>query len=140
MRVVQVARGGERRAGLVDGETIRLLDRRRCRDLYSLAMAAAAEGKSLSETVEEIAGTEVLDYLSIYEGRSEWRLLPPFDHPFELARCLVSGTGLTHKKSAEHRAAMHDQAPAEMTDSFRCIQSASKAGLLSPGKSGFSRN
>ncbi len=136
MRVVQVARGGERRAGLVDGETIRLLDRRRCRDLYSLAMAAAAEGKSLSETVEEIAGTEVLDYLSIYEGRSEWRLLPPFDHPFELARCLVSGTGLTHKKSAEHRAAMHDQAPAEMTDSFRMYKIGLEGGSPQPGQIG----
>ena len=40
-------------------------------------------------------------------GRSPWRLLPPFDHPEEPARCLVTGTGLTHKASAENRQSMH---------------------------------
>jgi hypothetical protein len=136
MRVVQVAREGERRAGFVDGETIRLLDRRCCQDLYSLAIAVAKEGKSFSSTVQEIIGAETLDYLSIYAGRSDWRLLPPFDHPLEPARCMVSGTGLTHKKSAEHRAAMHDTAPAEMTDSFRMYALGLEGGSPKPGQIG----
>ena len=36
-----------------------------------------------------------------------WRLLPPIDHPAEPARCIVSGTGLTHFGSARDRHAMH---------------------------------
>ena len=39
----------------------------------------------------------------IYAGDSAWRLLPAFDHPTDPAHCLVTGTGLTHRASADNR-------------------------------------
>src|SRR5207245_11500794 len=50
-------------------------------------------------------------YDDVYAGRAAWQLLPPFDHPDEPARYLVTGTGLTHKASAENRQAMHVSTP-----------------------------
>ncbi|MGH9582253.1 MAG: AraD1 family protein [Bryobacteraceae bacterium] len=133
MRLVQIARSGERRVALVEGEQLRLLDGQRCPDIYSLAMQAAENGGSLSSAAQAIAGNETLDYLSIYEGRSEWRLLPAFDHPRDAARCMVSGTGLTHKASAENRAAMHRHADAEITDSIRMYRMGLEGGCPVPG-------
>jgi hypothetical protein len=53
------------------------------------------------------ATRESLNYDEVHAGRSEWRLHLPFDHPEESARCMVSGTGLTHLGSAQGRNAMH---------------------------------
>ncbi len=136
MRLVQIARLGERRVGLVDGEQLRLLDSRQCTDVYSLAMKVTERGRSLSAIVQEIAGSETLDYTPIYEGASDWRILPAFDHPTNPAHCMVSGTGLTHKASAENRAAMHRQTQAEITDSSRMYQMGLEAGCPAPGQIG----
>jgi hypothetical protein len=62
--------------------------------------------------------------------------LPSFDHPDDISRCMVSGTGLTHKASAEHRSAMHKQAPAEVTDSLRMYRLGLEGGSPAPGKIG----
>ena len=51
----------------------------------------------------------------------ELTFLPVFDHPDERARCLVSGTGLTHRKSAQTRNSMHTGAEA-VTDSMRMYE------------------
>jgi hypothetical protein len=48
-------------------------------------------------------------------------LLPPIDHP-EPSRCFVTGTGLTHKGSADNRQSMHISGQAELTDSMRMFQ------------------
>ena len=55
-------------------------------------------------------------------GKSEWRLLPPIDHPGEPARCLVSGTGLTHLGSAKNRQPMHEAKESELTDSMKMFR------------------
>lgn len=136
MRLVQTARSGERRVALVEGEELRLLDPRRTRDIYSLAMQAAENGETLTAAAEAIAGNEVLDYASVYAGESNWRILPSFDHPNEAARCLVSGTGLTHKASAENRAAMHKTADAPLTDSMRMYRIGLEGGSPKPGTIG----
>ena len=47
--------------------------------------------------------------------------LPSFDHPQEQARCLVSGTGLTHRKSAQTRNSMHTGVQT-VTDSMRMYE------------------
>jgi len=107
MRLVQIKHSsGERRSAIVEGEQLRLL--------------------AASSVYEFVAGglkadrMESLPYDPIYRGESEWRLLAPIDHP-EPARCLVTGTGLTHLQSAANRDAMH-QGAATLTDSARMYQ------------------
>ena len=136
MRLVQIARLGERRVGLVDGEQLRLLDSRQCMDVYSLAMKVTERGGSLSSVAQEIAGNETLDYTPIYLGTSNWRILPAFDHPADPAHCMVSGTGLTHKASAENRASMHRRTETEVTDSSRMYQMGLEGGCPAPGQIG----
>src|SRR5580704_2687583 len=101
-RVVQLKHPAHgRKVALVDGDKLCLLAQ--SGSVYEFAGAALAGGKTLSATFEAAAASQCLDYESIYWGKSEWRLLPAFDHPAEPARCLVTGTGLTHKASAESR-------------------------------------
>lgn len=64
---------------------------------------------------------EAIDYDPVYAGSSPWRLLVPIDHP-EPARCLVSGTGLTHLGSAANRQSMHGRTDEELTDSMRMFR------------------
>ena len=86
---------------------------------------------------------ETLDYDAIYRGESDWRLLPAFDHPDDPAHCLVTGTGLTHRASAENRQAMHagEKKSAAITDSMRMFTNgALKAGGPRPASSAFRLN
>ncbi|MGH9408724.1 MAG: GguC protein, partial [Vicinamibacterales bacterium] len=93
-RVVQVHDSGSRRVGLVDEPHVRLLAG--VTSVFHLAQEAAAAGTPLAELVGEKVSGEVVAYDAVYLGQSPWRLLPAIDHPDEPARCLVSGTGLTH--------------------------------------------
>ena len=106
-RIVQIQRGSTRRVARVEEPTLRLLDA--VDSLLVLAERAIADGISLPALIDQRAMSETLDYDAIYSGSSEWRLLVPIDHP-EPARCLVSGTGLTHYGSAAIRDAMHGEA------------------------------
>jgi hypothetical protein len=126
VRLIQLEGPNGRRAGVVDGERIRLL--RGHTSIYSLALAGLA---SASED------GEVLDYDPIYSGRSEWRILPAIDHPDEPARCMVSGTGLSHIRSAANRQAMH-AAGEQVTDSMRMYQWGVEGGKPRDGQIGAS--
>jgi hypothetical protein len=121
MRLVQMGKpDGERRVAVVDGTRLHLL-------------AAATVWEWLRAGCPmESAGD--IDYEAVYAGESEWRLLPPVDHP-EPARCLVSGTGLTHLASAASRDAMHQGGAAE-TDSARMYQLGVERGRPGPGSIG----
>ena len=134
LHLIQLADAQGRRAGRVEGETIRLLNSHS--SIYSLALEAIESGAPLATVVERHASGNTLPYDLIYEGRSDWRILPSFDHPDEPARCLVSGTGLTHKASAENRAAMHQKASAAITDSMRMYQLGLEGGTPLPGEIG----
>jgi hypothetical protein len=103
--------------------------------VYQAAGAAIASGRRLSAIVEADLGEEVLDYARIHAGESQWRLLPPLDHPDEPARCLLSGTGLTHTQSAANRDAMHAGAQA-LTDSMRMYQWGVEKGKPAAGAIG----
>lgn len=139
-RVVQVVNGIGRRVALVEEPRLRLLEG--VRSTHALAAMAIATGESLSALVRRLATGEALDYDPIYEGRSTWRLLPPLDHPEEPARCIVSGTGLTHLGSAQNRNAMHAGASnngataEEATDSLRMFQAGLEGGRPKPGEIG----
>jgi hypothetical protein len=63
--------------------------------------------------------------------------MPAYDHPDEPARCLVSGTGLTHKASAENRQAMHAGKKAGApSDSMKMYQWGIEGGRPEAGKIG----
>lgn len=135
MKLVQLGSGSnETRVAVVDGDTLRLLGG--FNSVYELALAALADEKPLREFVERQISEETVDYGPVYRGESEWRLLPPFTHP-EPSRCLVTGTGLTHKASADNRQAMHHN-PAEVSDSMRMYLMGLEGGRPAAGEIGVS--
>ena len=131
MRLVQLGRSGERALAIVDGNVLRLLEK--WTTVYDLALAAIRRSLPLSEFARNSASSDTLDYDPVYSqksgaGESEWRLLCPIDHPGNPARLMVSGTGLTHKVSAENRAAMHGAVTPTITDSMRMFQLGKEGG------------
>jgi hypothetical protein len=135
MRLIQLSGLSGRRLGIVDGERIRLLRSRH--SIYDLALAALAEAAPLTRTAEEDTGDETLDYAPIYAGESQWHILPAMDHPSEPARCIVSGTGLSHIRSAANRQAMH-AAGDTISDSMRMYEWGLEGGRPDPGMPGVS--
>jgi len=133
-RLVQLQNGKIRRVALVDEPHLRLLER--AESVYELASAATSSNTPLLALIERHAGGARLDYDPVYAGRSDWRLLPPIDFPAEPARCLVSGTGLTHLGSAKNRNAMHGKTDAELTDSMRMFRAGLEGGRPAPGQIG----
>ena len=103
--------------------------------MYTLAQTALERGETLAQTVAQFLSDTTVDYEPIYALESGWRLLPPITHP-EPSRCLVTGTGLTHKASADNRAAMHKRQAAELSDSERMYVSGVKGGHPGPGEIG----
>src|SRR6185437_12419956 len=119
---------------VVDNGTMRPLDG--VDSVYALCREALDGGKRLTACAEARISSHTLPYDEIYGGRSDWRILPPVDHPDEPARCIISGTGLTHVKSAKidrpcTRAAMRPRT------ACGCINGESKAATLLPEKSAF---
>src|SRR5262245_10759268 len=123
MRLVQLEHPAKgRKVAVVEEPDLRVLSRGTT--VYALAQTAIAAGGSLADGVADDRSRATLDYAALDAGQSPWRLLAPCEHPEEPARCLVTGTGLTHKASAENRQAMHepaaDAATAEpLTDSMK---------------------
>lgn len=105
--------------------------------IYALAQAAIKRDGGLSTLVNEKVSNESLQYDAIYEGRSAWQLLPAFDHPHDLNACILSGTGLTHKASADNRQAMHDAETEDtLTDSMKMYLWGLEKGKPSEGSVG----
>ena len=100
-------------------------------------MECLRQGQGLRAGIEQRKTAELLDYDAIYRGDSAWRLLPSADLPAEPARCLVSGTGLTHQASAKNRDAMHAGTQA-ITDSTRIYLSGVEGGKPAAGEAGIS--
>ena len=135
IRLVQLKHPGQgQRLATVEGNKLCLLAG--IDSSYTFAQEAITRGKTLAQAVSDVLSAESLGYDSIYRGESDWRLLPPFDHPDEPARCLVAGTGLTHKKSADNRQAMHANT-AQISDSMRMYQWGVEGGRPAPGEIGF---
>src|SRR5579863_10292238 len=133
-RLIQIKKGNIRRVALGDEPKIRLLDT--CSSIYELAQIAVSAGMKLSEVARQRARLEAIDYDPIYNGRSEWRLLPATDHPDEPARCLISGTGLTHLGSARGRQSMHAAASEDLTDSMKMFRWGVEGGRPTGGAIG----
>jgi hypothetical protein len=129
--LVQLGRGSERAAAIADGNVLHLLAK--WTTVYDLALEAIRRGLPVSEFARNSVSGRTLDYDPVYSGESEWRLLCPIDHPGDPARLMVSGTGLTHKVSAENRAAMHRDAAPAITDSMRMFQLGKEGGQPAAG-------
>jgi hypothetical protein len=138
LRLVQLIHENEgRRVAVVDEPHLRLLVK--WRSVYELAQEAINSRTTIENLIADRGPLEPLDYDAMYAGRSPWRLLPPIDHPQEPARCLVTGTGLTHKASADNRNAMHEaeaQASAPVTDSMKMYRIGLEGGRPPEGQIG----
>ncbi len=133
IRLAQLQGPGGRRVAVVQEPLLLLLDG--CASVYDLARTCLGENRSPEAVVASLQGKEQVPYDEVYAGTSEWRLLPAADHPQEPARCLVSGTGLTHVASANNRQAMHGK-PEELTDSMRMYRWGVEGGKPAPGEIG----
>lgn len=122
-----------RRVALVDGSTLRLVN---AASVYELAQSALARQDPLTRTVLSSLSGETTSYDAVYSGASEWQILPSFHHPEEPARCLITGTGLTHKASADNRNAMHAGGETNLTDSMKMYQWGIEGGRPPEGQVG----
>lgn len=104
--------------------------------IYELALDAIRLNKTILEIATARISEEKMDYDGIYEGRSEWILLPSFDLPSNPFACLVSGTGLTHKNSALNRELMHKAGTDTLTDSMKIYQWGQEGGQPESGSIG----
>jgi hypothetical protein len=133
-RLVQIEKGVVRRVALVDEPHLRVMDG--CSTVYELAQLAIGGHTKLSDLAQKNLTSERLEYDVVYSGRSEWRMLPPIDHPHEPSRCMISGTGLTHLGSARDRQSMHALKDNEMTDSMKMFHWGKEGGRPAPGEIG----
>lgn len=104
--------------------------------VYDLAVEAINNGKDIISLIQQNLTNTYLEYDSLYEGLTEWTLLPSFDCPGNSYSCLVSGTGLTHKNSALNRQVMHQAETDKLTDSMKMYQWGLEGGQPDPGSIG----
>jgi hypothetical protein len=134
-RLVQLIHPSQgRKIALVQEPNLTLL--KNYNSVYQLALKALDSKEKLSDLISNNLSEEKLDYDSIYQGNSEWKLLPSFDHPESPFSCMVSGTGLTHHNSALNRQMMHSQAEEKPTDSLIMYEMGVKGGNPEPGEIG----
>lgn len=136
MRLIQLFhKQGHRRLALVQGDDLVLI--LNYTTAYDLACAAIDQQKNPMDCVGQNLSDEKLPYEGIYDGRSEWKILHAFDHPINPRYCMLSGTGLTHKASAENRQKMHElQEKGSLTDSMIMYQWGLEGGKPANGRSG----
>ncbi|KKB09125.1 AraD1 family protein [Devosia chinhatensis] len=134
MRLIQFERkDGTRAVGVVDGDTIQVVQN--TETVRRLALDAIAAGRSLTDEVASrgTSGTEDYDTLL-----ADGRVLPPLDHE-DPAHCVIAGTGLTHIGSAAARGQMHAKiagAEADLNDSMRMFKWGVEGGKPEDGKAG----
>ena len=130
--LVQLAGPQGRRLAVLEEPNLRLLEE--WASVYEMAQACVGS-KSVAAAISGKLSGETLNYDAVHRGTVEWRILPSADHPSEPARCLVSGTGLTHMASAKNRQAMHSK-EADLTDSMRMYRWGPEGGKPKPGEVG----
>jgi len=116
------------------GEPVRRIDG--FASVYEMAQAAIARGASLQQVAE--ASKQSADAQSYAQLLADGRVLTPLMHP-DPARCLVSGTGLTHLGSASARDAMHQKVAgdeAALSDSMRMFKWGLDGGRPEGGEPG----
>jgi hypothetical protein len=136
MRLVQLIDDQQvRRVAIVEEPNLVFLDR--VGSIYELANLAMDSNESLVRTAGHLASDQSIAYDPVYSGTSAWQLLPCFDHPHDPMHCMISGTGLTHKASANNRQKMHDaEANSAETDSMKMYRMGEAGGRPAPGTIG----
>ena len=135
MRFVQLKHPTHgRRVAMVDHENLVLIHKK-FPSFYDLVWESLITDCRLRELVGNHLGLEKLSYDSVYAGKDPWALLPCFDHPRDPLHCVVSGTGLTHKTSAENRSEMHRRLESDETvsDSMRMYLMGEEGGKPEKG-------
>ena len=134
LSLIQIAHPGQgRHIGIVSDDTVSILGG--FATAYEAALAAFNQRRPFADLLRSLPVEAAVPYGDIYQGRTLWKILVPFDHPEEPARCLVSGTGLTHLASAETRQKMHAAVEQE-TDSMRMYRWGVEGGRPPAGKIG----
>jgi hypothetical protein len=134
MRLVQLlSEKDERKVALVNEEELLLLQG--YKSIYEIVLASLLNEKSIREIINKALSGDKLDYQKVWKGTTNWNWLPCFDHPNDVNACMVSGTGLTHKASAENRNKMHDAA-VTLTDSLKMYLMGEDAGKPQNGEIG----
>jgi hypothetical protein len=138
LNLVQIQNATRRRVAVVREPDLVVL--REVDSTLALADRAVSEKRGLSELATWLMTDQFLSYDAIYDGQSDWKLLPAIDCPDNPNRTHISGTGLTHLGSARDRQAMHVAAsPQEqtlMTDSMRMFEWGRQQGRPSAGEIG----
>lgn len=104
--------------------------------VYHLMLQAFDSDKNIHSIIESGLSDEKIEYDAVYNGSSEWKLLPSFDNPDNATNCIVSGTGLTHHSSALNRNVMHQKETGTLTDSMKVYQWGVEGGKPGEGKIG----
>jgi len=101
---------------------------------FELAQSAIAACESIDAHAGRRTAAATLSYAELLDAR---RVLPPLTHP-EPARCLVSGTGLTHYGSAAARDHMHKKLSAaeSLSDSMQMFKWGVEGGRPAQGMEG----
>jgi hypothetical protein len=135
IRLVQLSHPtAGRKLALVEEPGLRLLTSPA--SAYDLALEAIHTPIDLNSLIKKRLSGEVIDYSLVYEGGSDWSILPSFDCPQNQFACLVSGTGLTHKNSALNRQMMHTNETSALTDSMKMYQWGLEGGRPQKGSIG----
>jgi hypothetical protein len=103
--------------------------------VYDLAREAIHRKGSIADVAKEWLTRESVSYDEVI---AQGRLLPPLDHA-DSARCLITGTGLSHLGSAAARDAMHvklKQEEAQLTDSMKMFKWGVEGGKPKSGEIG----
>lgn len=123
-----------RRIALVQEPVLVLLDN--FTSAYDLVVKAIDSEEDIFSLIENNRTSDRLEYDPVYNGSSEWKILPSFDCPGINSNCLVSGTGLTHNSSALNRQVMHQTEAGTLTDSMKVYQWGVEGGRPGKGKIG----
>jgi hypothetical protein len=134
IRLVQLQHSTDRKIALVNEPNLLLIDN--FTSVYDLALAAIDSKTPVKKVIDQNLSSTKLDYNGVYESKSDWKLLPAFDHPGNSLSCIVSGTGLTHKNSALNRQMMHQSVDDKPTDSMQMYQWGLEGGSPKPGEIG----
>lgn len=124
---------GARRAGILDHDTVRVIDG--YDSTLALAREAIRTGTGLAQLAAAAAGSATESWAAIDAGG---RVLPPLDHS-DPAHCYVTGTGLTHLGSADTRDAMHKKiggAVDALSDSMKMFRLGVEGGKPAAGAAG----
>ncbi|MCW5516487.1 AraD1 family protein [Muriicola sp. Z0-33] len=136
MRLAQLIHPEEgRKLVLVEEPNLRIISG--FTSVHALATEAMTYDGDITALIMQNLTDTIMEYDPIYAGDSDWKLLPSFDQPSAPLSTMISGTGLTHKASADNRQKMHKaQKTNELTDSMKMYLMGLEGGHPKTGRVG----